>query len=485
MRFLRRSLVGIVLLAVTIALIALAGDMVRGALKTRLADDPRPREARERVFAANVITVEPGVITPVLDTFGEIRGRRSLELRATSGGAVIELGAGVEEGGAVAAGDLLVRIDPVVAQAALDVARADLSEAEAEARDAARALELAEADVAAAQAQAELRKQALLRQEDLRARGVGTEAAVETSALAAASADQAVLSRRQALAAAQTRIDQAALRLDRVSIALAEARRGLAETEIFAEFDGVLSDVTVVQGGLVANNERLASLIDPAALEVAFRVSTAQYTRLLDEGRLRRAEVAVSLDVAGVDLIATGQISRENAAVGDGQTGRLLFAELAQTGGFRPGDFVTVRVEEPPLRGVAQLPASAVDAAGTVLALGAEDRLEAVEATVLRRQGDDVLVRARALAGREVVAERSPLLGAGIKIRPIREGASTEAPEAPAMVELSDERRAKLIAFVEANKRMPAEAKQRVLAQLSEPSVPARVVERIESRMGG
>ncbi len=127
MRFLRRSLVGIVLLAVTIALIALAGDMVRGALKTRLADDPRPREARERVFAANVITVEPGVITPVLDTFGEIRGRRSLELRATSGGAVIELGAGVEEGGAVAAGDLLVRIDPVVAQAALDLARAELS----------------------------------------------------------------------------------------------------------------------------------------------------------------------------------------------------------------------------------------------------------------------------------------------------------------------------------------------------------------------
>ena len=144
MRFLRRSLVGIVLLAVTVALIALAGDMVRGALKTRFADDPRPREARERVFAANVIAVEPGEITPVLNTFGEIRSRRSLELRATSGGTVIELGEGVEEGGAVAAGDLLVRIDPVDAQAALDVARADRSEAEAEARDAARALELAE-----------------------------------------------------------------------------------------------------------------------------------------------------------------------------------------------------------------------------------------------------------------------------------------------------------------------------------------------------
>ena len=32
---------------------------------------------------------------------------------------------------------------------------------------------------------------------------------------------------------------------------------------------------------------------------------------------------------------------------------------------------------------------------------------------------------------------------------------------------------------------MPDEAKQRVLAQLKEDKVPARVVERIESRMGG
>ena len=53
------------------------------------------------------------------------------------------------------------------------------------------------------------------------------------------------------------------------------------------------------------------------------------------------------------------------------------------------------------------------------------------------------------------------------------------------MVELTDERRAKLIAFVEGNQRMPTEAKERVLSQLAEPQVPARVVERIESRMGG
>jgi membrane fusion protein (multidrug efflux system) len=93
-----------------------------------------------------------------------------------------------------------------------------------------------------------------------------------------------------------------------------------------------------------------------------------------------------------------------------------------------------------------------------------------------------VLVRGPIL-GREVVEERSPLLGAGITVRPLsRDG---EVPQAPAMLELTEERRAKLVAFVEGNNRMPSEAKARVLARLAEPQVPAQMVERIESRMGG
>ena len=53
------------------------------------------------------------------------------------------------------------------------------------------------------------------------------------------------------------------------------------------------------------------------------------------------------------------------------------------------------------------------------------------------------------------------------------------------MLALSDERRARLVAFVEGNTRMPEDAKARVLARLAEPLVPARMVARIEDRMGG
>ena len=116
------------------------------------------------------------------------------------------------------------------------------------------------------------------------------------------------------------------------------------------------------------------------------------------------------------------------------------------------------------------------------MVVNSENRLERIEVQLVRRQGDDVLVRGRGLAGREVVSALSPLLGAGIQVRPIRQGA---APDAPEMLELSAERRAKLVAFLEANNRMPSEVKQRMLTRLSEPKVPAQMVQRLESRMGG
>lgn len=244
----------------------------------------------------------------------------------------------------------------------------------------------------------------------------------------------------------------------------------------------------MVEGGLVSANERLANLVDPARLEAAFRVSTAQYVRLLDEGRLIPAPVTVTLDVTGVSLTAEGRISRDSAAVGTGSSGRMLFAGMGAAPGFKPGDFVTVTVEEPEIAGVVRLPASALDAAGTVLVLDEEDRLEILPVDLVRRQGDDVLLRGAGLDGREVVAGRTPLLGPGIKVRPLRQEAMETGAEAQLieeMLELTSERRARLITFVEESPAMPAEAKARMLAALGEDRVPARLVARIESRMGG
>ena len=490
MRFLRRSLMGLFLLCVTAGLIAFAGNMVYTALQERWADESPQRPARERIFAVNTVTFQPETITPILTTFGEISSRRTLEVRSAVAGEVVWVADTLEDGGTVEAGALLARIDAQNAEGARDTAQADLDEALAELRDAGRTLALAQDELTAAEDQAALRARALARQQDLLNRDVGTAAAVETAELAASSADQAVLARRQAVAQAEARQDQARTALQRREIALAEAERRLTDTEIYAEFSGVLSDVSIVEGRIVSANERIAELVDPTALEVAFRVSTREYARLLNaEGRLPNAPVTVALDLLGIDIEATGIITRESAVVSDGQTGRQLYARLDASPGFRPGDFVTVRIAEPGLADVARLPASAVDSANTVLVIAEDDRLEVAPVELLRRQGDDVIVRASALSGRSVVAERTPFLGAGIRVRPVAppdESASSGSVTAePELVELDADRRAKLVAFIEGNQRMPADAKERLLTQLSQPMVPARTVARLEARMGG
>ncbi|MCZ4352201.1 HlyD family efflux transporter periplasmic adaptor subunit [Roseovarius aestuarii] len=490
MRFLRQSLTGLFLMSLTLGILAFAGFTVVSAIQERMSREPREMPRRERVFAVNAITATPQTVTPVLTAFGQVQSLRTLEVRAQVGGRLVELTEAFEEGGQVSAGQLLARIDPADATLAVERAQSDRMDARAEGRDATNALTIARDALAAAREQADLQMRAFQRQTDLAARGVGTAAAVEQAELAAAQARQAVLTQRQAVANAEARVDLAQTLLARASIALTEAQRRLAETRITAAFTGSLSDVQMVEGGLISTNERLATLIDPAALEVAFRVSTPQFARLLnDNGQLIRAPVTVTLEAFGVDLTATGTVTRASAAVGEGQTGRLVFARLDTAKGLKPGDFVTLSIDEPALDNVVRLPASALGADGQVLVLNQDDRLDALPVTLLRRQANDILVRGDGLAGRRVVAQRSPLLGVGIKVRALarssgdRQGA--DAAKSREMMDLTEERRARLIAYVEGNTDMPDAVRTRLLDQLAQARVPARVVQRLENRMGG
>ena len=64
MRFLRQSMIGLFLSAVTLGLLVWAVQMIGGAVQTRMADTPAAPPARERVFSVNVLTAEAGTQTP-------------------------------------------------------------------------------------------------------------------------------------------------------------------------------------------------------------------------------------------------------------------------------------------------------------------------------------------------------------------------------------------------------------------------------------
>ncbi|MDE2792995.1 MAG: MFP transporter [Paracoccaceae bacterium] len=483
MRFLIRGLFGIGLLAVTAGLLVLAVGTVYDAFEGRQDAGNRPRADRERAFSANVRQITSLSIRPVIENHGEIRSGRTLELRAASGGAIVELSESFREGGMVRKGDLLFQTDPAPALASLRLAEADLEEAAAELRNAEVALDLSEADVRVAETQLELRRRAQIRQESLKDRGVGTETALETAGLAVSVAEQSVVGKRIALSQAGARAERARLALSRRVIARDEAVRQLEDTSVHAGFDGVLTGVRTVLGGLVNANEKLGDLIDPKALEVVFRVTNREFDRLVAAtGGLEAVDVEVIVSPESGAVPA--RLDRVGASVGDGQTGRELFATLGDAGAsrLRSGDFVTVRVREPELRNVTVIPATAASASGEVLVLGEDNRLKAVTAVVLRKQGDELIVDGAGLVGETIVLERVPQLGAGIRVQPRESGAPLF--EDPPTVILSAEERTRLSEAVRSNSRMPEAIRNRILEQLAAGELPVETVERLR-RMAG
>ena len=290
------------------------------------------------------------------------------------------------------------------------------------------------------------------------------------------------MSRREAIQKAKLKLEQSGNIVNRRKLNLSNAERLLSETELYAEFNGRLANVSVTSGGLVNNNERLASLIDPSDLEVSFRVSTSQYNYLSDNnGLLIDSPVEVALEVMGDDLVVEGRLTRESASVVEGSSGRLLFAKLSKSTGLRPGDFVSVSVKEPVLKNIFIMPASAIGRNDTILLVNAEDRLEEMTVELLRRQGENVVIRSDDLDGKEFVSKYSQLLGKGIKIKPIRaKVAGDEVFSGPEMIELDEKRRARLIAAVESNAYIPKNVKKKILTALSKKKVRADMVERLE-----
>jgi len=484
MRFMTRSLLGVALMALTIALVGAGLRTLSVSIATHEAGKTRKAQDRERVYTVKVAPVSVITTQPKILSYGEIESGRSLELRAVRGGALVEIGPQFRDGGLVTAGTLLFATNPADAQSARDLAETELLDAQGEEIDAAVDVELTAAELASAERQLELRTAAELRQRDLVQRGVGTDSALETASLATSSAQQAVVGRRQAIARANARLKRAEIGVKRRQIALAEAERVLADTRLVAPFSGVLSGVSAVEGRLVSPNETLGTLIDATALEVAFRVSTAQYARLISSGKaLDQIDFETTLALDGAPVTVSGRLDRVGAEVGDSQTGRLLFGALENVtpGSLLPGDFVSVSITEPQISGVSQVSSEAVNSNARMLLLGDDERLEAVQVTIERRQGNSVIVRGLP-EGREYVAIQQPQLGPGVKVKPVRDG---QGLQEVAMITLDAERKDRIVKAIEGNAYIPKDRKAQILARLAEDQVPVEMVERIEARMGG
>ncbi|SNT07197.1 Multidrug resistance efflux pump [Antarctobacter heliothermus] len=469
-------------------LIAAGGQIYHAYLNADLAAT-KLRTPREQVFSVAVATLTPATVTPIITAYGRLSSGRSLEVRSSVPGVLVGLSENFRNGGSVSVGEVLFQIDPARLKTALALAETDLLEVNAAQAEAKAALELAKLEAEASSKQLDLRDQALSRQQGLRDRGVATDTIVEAAVLARAAAEQTLISRQQSVAGAEARVAQAAIAIARREIALTEARRMLTEATVAAPFAGRVMDADAALGRLVSTNEKLAEIIDPTDIEVAFRVTNTQYSRLLnDKNGLRKTEVTLVSQSGKAVHEITAKVDRVDGNVGDDQVGRLVYARLVDldTTLVLPGDFVTVKIPERPLSEVARIPATAATADGRILLIAEDNRLEEFQAKLLRQQGNDLIVSGVPF-GRQYVITRALQLGPGIRVQPVLPTADGDtvvaAPAAPTTIALDDIRRAALIAFVEGNETMKPDSKARVLTELNEPEVPIATVEKFEAKM--
>jgi len=260
---------------------------------------------------AELVRVEAFEVEDRIESTGELSAVERATIAAEVGGRITEILR--DEGDAVEADEILLRIDPEKRELELDNVRARLSEASAASREA---------------------KREQRRISQLHERGAASEAQLDAASTALESAQ----SRRRA-AKAQ----------------LGEAERALRDAEVQAPFAAMIAQRMVSRGGYVDPGTSLYDLVATDPIQVEFHLPER------DSGRVSLAQ-PVSVRVAPMpDQVFEARISMISPVI-DPRTRTLrVEARLANPEGtLRPGLFAQIHVGIARRSGVVMVPEESV-----------------------------------------------------------------------------------------------------------------------------
>jgi len=491
MNFLLRSFLGLIILSITLGFLVFGSFVLIEALKKRSEKSDNRRFQKERVFAVNVETLNKQIASPKILSYGEIYSKRMLEIRPLVSGRLDYVSEKFVEGGYVKSGDILFRLNQKDYLNELEIAEIDLEDTKAQLSEAISKLDYANLEFEVSESQLNLRKNALDRQTQLAESGLITSSQLENTQLAYSSSKQQFLNKQNLVKSSKNAIDKLKIQLKRRSISIDKAKRNLDETEIKAPFDGIIASVNILPGSVINKNEKLGTLLDPNSLEVMFNLSANEFARVIDkDGKLLNLDITAYLKLSNNDIPFSGKIERINPEIMNIGSGRKLFASinLGENKTLRPGDFVVLEIKEPSLKNITVLPSSAVTIDGKIFILEEDNRLKEIEVTILRRQGNEVIVSG-APTDKEYVMQRSPQLGNGLKIKPLRKkdreiSNSVNLSKNNELVTISPEKQKKLINILDKLDRMPKSVKDRLYEEINSGKIKAKTLKRLEKNMG-
>lgn len=405
-----------------LAALGLGGGAMAAMIATKA--EPEPSAVEERVWPVSAVTLARETLTPEIVVFGQVVAGRAAELRPLVAGPIVAVSDQLQEGGFAPAGAELLRIDPFEYEIALEEQEAAEREAAARHDELLGQVESERELIAVDEKQVTLRQRDYNRRLNLRQRGAGTQSAVDEAELGLAQAQQALIQRRQSIARLEAQIDQQIAAVERAAASARRARRDLADATLSAPFDGVLTGVQdIAVGKRVGVGDPIARLIDTNALEARVQIPDADFARLLgaeiDANLLIGAPAMVRWRIGGEGYRYAARIARIGAEVDPASGGVDVFLEIdgGADGALRPGAFVEAVFQDRPLEDVFVVPADALSDEGVLHLINAEQRLEAVPVSILRRFDGQAAIAGDLPEGGRAVARRFPEIGPGLKVK--------------------------------------------------------------------
>ena len=394
----------------------------------------------EVVVRAEAMRVAPGTVRTMLTGYGTARAHRRATIGAEVGGRVVEVSERFEEGFWVQAGETILQIDPRDYEAMRDQRAAEVKNLELQIRllkqeqaDAAERLELKEKAY-------ELGERDLARTRKLvQMEGVEPISRLEAAERVLTRDREELVMLRQSVARYPLQIEQTEARLRQARAQLEVAELNVERSSVAAPFAGRVDMKRVEAGQQVSPGEALFELIDDSKIEVSVPIEGVQVARWLDvelpgagepwfadvpavpvevtwtemneavgwKGRLERV-ARYDERTRTVDLVV--QVDKgTSAAMGSGNPGHGPGTPLMD------GMFCSVRIPGRVLKGVYELPRSALSPDGTVLTV-VDGRMRSAGVEVVRYEGDTVVIGAGLSEGDLVLLREPGLVVEGVKV---------------------------------------------------------------------
>jgi multidrug efflux pump subunit AcrA (membrane-fusion protein) len=374
-----------------------------------------------------VVRTHSQTIPMMIEAYGTVAPRESLELVAEVRGQVVGMHAAFIEGGLVKTGEVLLTIDPrdytlAVGRAKVGIrqALAELDSLEQEVLNLNASLELAGSDVALALAEVNRLKK-------LAGKDMTSQSVLDKADRQYLTSRERMQSLENQLALSAPRRIQLQSRLEMARIALEQAMLELERCRIATPMDAWVTQKKVEIGQHLAAGQSIGSLYRVGAFDIEVKIPVGDLAWFPDDVASGQGPpVEVLFTETSPSKLWNGRVARVKAALDPATRTLPVVIEVDEPAvedlrtraadRLKPGMFVSLRIKGRQVENIHRLPRHLIHDGDTVF-LAADDQLNIQPVTVLRRFKTSVLVSDGLSDGDLVIT--TPLSGAvpGMKIR--------------------------------------------------------------------